>query len=255
MFVRLWAGPVVHRPGDLPTEVLLGRQHHPRRRRRKDLEVDGLGLPAGLLPGRRRRSRSSEIGLGPTASTLERRQLRREGIDVPGEGLPEPPQGLLLPFQDVDLGFHDRRPAGEGDELLEGGRRVLAGGPEGPEPLLGLGASGLVAGGFGAGLVDEELDLGELAVEGRQLVPGGRHGCGGTAVGGLDSTRRGLLAGPGRLTGSRRLTGPPDLEGLLGHRRLLVVRRLQPQRRASLNPRASGSSPAASRRRRPGSGR
>jgi hypothetical protein len=96
-------------------------------------------------------------------------------------------RGLALALEQVDLGFHERGAPGDRDELggelgqllrREAGARREALGAE-RELFLGCRASRLVACRLGPRLVDEELDLLDLALE----------------VGGLSREARGEIGG------------------------------------------------------------
>ena len=132
----------MHGPRDLAAQVLLGGEDDPRQR--------GRGL----------------VGEGTTADRIGDRDAleavgeRRQGRAVAGER-------LALALQDVDLRLHEHGAPGQGDQgavALHQLRRVGVG--TGTRELLGgRGALLLVAGGLGASLAHEHLDLGELAVE------------------------------------------------------------------------------------------
>jgi hypothetical protein len=89
----------------------------------------------------------------------------------------EPPDRLALALEEVDLGFHERGLAGDVHERVGGlgdllGVRRAAGRQRQLlgclRELVGRGpAPGLVAGGLGLGLGDEELDLVDLALDDR----------------------------------------------------------------------------------------
>ena len=133
--------PVVHGPGDLAAQVLLGGQDDPGQR--------GWRLLGG--------TRGRRVG---DADALQPIGERRQGGAVAGEG-------LALALQDVDLRLHEHGAPGQGHEravAVHQGRRVGVGAGT-REPLGGRGALLLVAGGLGPRLAHEHLDLGELAVE------------------------------------------------------------------------------------------
>ena len=76
----------------------------------------------------------------------------------------------MLALEDVDLGFHHRRPTGQRHELGVEGEEVLLRHADRRGHLLGgLDPFLLVPAGLGPGLGDEHLDLGQLAVEGLHL--------------------------------------------------------------------------------------
>jgi hypothetical protein len=125
--------------------------------------------------------------------------------------------GLALALEQVDLGFHERGASGDRDELgrelgqllrREAGARREALGAQ-RELFLGGRPPDFVAGRLGPGLVDEELDLLDLALE----------------VGGLGREARGEIGG-GR--GDRAL-----------RRRVRRARRLDVGFRRDLSPPAS----------------
>ena len=96
---------VVHRPGDLAAQVLLGGEDDPRER--------GRQRPSSGVRGRRPRRRSP--------STAARRvQARRP---APGSAMAVPVAGerLALALQDVDLGLHEGGAPGERDQRCASG--------------------------------------------------------------------------------------------------------------------------------------
>ena len=90
------------------------------------------------------------------------------------ERLVEPDRRLALALEEVDLGLHEGRLPGDGDELVGELGQVLARGvAAGGEALRGRGQllgggrpARLVPRGLGPGLVDEQVDLLDLALDG-----------------------------------------------------------------------------------------
>ena len=80
--------PVVHRPGDVAAEVLLGRQHH-------SPTMAGCGPPVAGPP---------RVGTPPGPSPRRRRRQRRHGLADAGEPLAVALQRLLLAREHVELG-------------------------------------------------------------------------------------------------------------------------------------------------------
>ena len=209
---------VVHRAGDLAAQVLLGTEQEAR-----DGGRDAAGVGEGLLGGgrslrgTRRRRHVAEGG--------ERLGVHREGVAVSAEG-------PSLALQDVDLRLHQGGALGQEHELrvevgrdarVDGGPRGGRGRRGGRDLLGGRDPTRLVPGGLGPGLRDQQVDLAELRVEVGHLIghPPGEFGEGGRRRG------RGCEVGHRAMVGSG----------------------------VSISLPASGSSPGASRTRRPGSGR
>ena len=151
--------PVVHRPGDLAAEVLLGIEDQPR---------DG-GRHRGVVvrppaPRHRRAGRIRRISAGSRPPI---------GREVLGDRVAVAGQGAALALEDVDLGLHQGGALGQRDQA----RRLV-------EALLGVavraGSGVELVGGRGAGRswrvasalawVDEQVDLAQLAVELDEVV-------------------------------------------------------------------------------------
>ena len=91
---------VVHRPGDLAAEVLLGVEDQPRDGRRDAARVGGPRPPAPVLAGR-----AAGIGTSP-----ERRSATRHSAASASR---IPAEGPALALEDVDLRLHQRRALGQ----------------------------------------------------------------------------------------------------------------------------------------------
>ena len=122
--------------------------------------------------------------------------------------------GLALALEQVDLRLHQRRAPRDRHELVRELGELLGGdAAAGREPLRAHGelvrrggAAGLVPGGLGLRLVDEELDLLDLALEGGCLIGQAR----GEIRGGSDiPAGRRLLRALGRGAGFRSDLSPP----------------------------------------------
>ena len=208
---------VVHRPGDLAAQVLLGAEEQPRDRGRDAARV-----------GHRRGRLAAGLGRVAAAGGTSPKALER--LDVGRERVAEATQGPPLALQDVDLRLHQGRALGQQDQL-------------GVE--------------LAACPVARRRRPGAAASDGRELL-GGR------------ATRRvSCRVASARACATSRSTSPSSLS-----RRASLLRHLRGQlgqagrrgrsasvvagsvmRIGAISPPASGSSPGASRRRRPGSGR
>ena len=105
--------PVVHRPGDIAAEILLGRQDDPRHA----LGRRGLGRGRGRIRARRK---LADLG------TRSRRRRRERSTSSASESRKRA-SDLALAVEDLDLRLHDGRAAGERDELDVEGEEVLGG--------------------------------------------------------------------------------------------------------------------------------
>ena len=166
-------GPVVHLAGDLAAHVLLGGEDHPgHARRQRAVRLDQLGLARPALAAAaaaRHRPRA-----GSPATT-------RACVGVRRDRLVEPDAGLALALEEVDLGLHQGGLARDRDELVGELRELLG---VRPSPAASRSAAiasfslaadlrGLVARGLGLRLVDQELDLVDLALDGLRPPPRG----------------------------------------------------------------------------------
>ena len=97
--------PVVHRPGDLAAEILLGVEDDPRHRRAAARRRQPRGRPP-----RHRRAAPTDPAPSTGSGRRTSRPRARQAVAEPGER-------LALALEDVDLGLHHRRPPGERHEL------------------------------------------------------------------------------------------------------------------------------------------
>ena len=183
-------GAVVHRPGDLATEVLLRAEEQARDGRRDAARVGG--------------PRAAGADLGRTRPPGSARPGTAQRLGIGGEGIAVAAEGPALALEDVDLRFHQRRALGEEDELGVEVRRRRSGRAarrttwrsRSPWPASRTAATrrDLVAGGLRLRLRDEQVHLAELGVEVRELVrhPPGQLG------------QAGRRRGRGRDVGHRR---------------------------------------------------
>ena len=188
-------GAVVHRPGDLAPEVFLRAEQQAGDGRRDAARVRGP-RPAGADLGRTGRRRWA------------RRWNAAQRLGIRGERIAVPAERPSLALEDVDLRFHQRRALGQQDELGVEVRRDASGRAarrttwrsrspwpaSRPRPT----RRDLVAGGLRLRLGDEQVHLGELGVEVREVVrhPPGQLG------------QAGRRRGRGRAVGHRRGWSP-----------------------------------------------
>ena len=172
MFVRLWAGPsciwraISRRMSSWAVRIIRetpGGSGPPC----STLRSSGVAVGRALVPACRCRRRR------PPGSAGERRGPASACAAIASC---EPRRGLALALEEVDLGLHQRGLAGDGDELVGElgellGRRRRRRSRAARRPSRSFSAAAvparLVAGRLGLGLVDEELDLLDLALDGR----------------------------------------------------------------------------------------
>jgi hypothetical protein len=151
----------VHRAGDLTAEILLAREDQPRdgRGHGRFAVCPRLGLPARLAGG-------------PGRDDGRLRVHGRDDVGVGGDRFAVAGQRPALALEDLDLRLHEGGPLGERRELdaqlAELGLLAFLG--EGGQLVGGRAPPGLVAGGLGADLRDEQVDLAQFAVEALDLL-------------------------------------------------------------------------------------
>ena len=133
-------------------------------------------------------ARGLAVGGARAARHQGARRQRPQLLGQVGDPVAHAQDRLLLALQDVDLAFHERRPAGRREERGQGLREVVrgdlaAGRLELGQALLRRGATGIVTGRLVAGLPDEQADLVQLLAQPPGLV-GQLRGEAGLQVGG-----------------------------------------------------------------------
>ena len=219
MLVRLWAGP------SCIARAISRRRSSWASRNRRDT-AGGWDAVVGRSPPRADRAACVALTSPNAASSIGvRRRAPRDSGRAPGAcpraPRPATPSGRRAWSAATSCALSSAARSGSAShqtDPLRAPRRALSAAGNPPR---------LVPGGLGPGLRDEQVDLAELDVEARQLV---RH------------PRRDLGQAGGR-RGRRRCRSSSARSSALAS---VVV---------AISPPASGSSPGASRTRRPGSGR